>query len=141
MQPGGGRRPDDRISIQLAAGPSAAAWARNALTALDERVEPDLLADLRLLVSELVTNSVRHSAMAPAETVGLDVSVRGETVRVEVRDSGPGFEPRARVPGQSKAGGWGLFLVEKLADRWGVACNKFTRVWFEIDHAGTPAGA
>jgi hypothetical protein len=33
----------------------------------------------------------------------------------------------------TKVGGWGLFLVEKLADRWGVARNSLTRVWFEID--------
>jgi anti-sigma regulatory factor (Ser/Thr protein kinase) len=139
MHPERGRGPDEKISAQFEAGPSAAAWARNALTALEERVEPEPMADIRLLVSELVTNSVRHSSMAPADTVGLDVSVRGGTVRVEVRDSGTGFEPRPRVAGQSKAGGWGLFLVERLADRWGVVSNHFTRVWFEIDQAGAPS--
>ena len=121
------------ISVQLEAGPSAAAWARSALVPLEPRVEEECMADVRLLVSELVTNSVRHSEMAAPGTVGLDVSLDSGTIRVEVRDRGAGFDPRPRRAGQSKAGGWGLFLVERLADRWGVARNSFTRVWFEID--------
>ncbi|MEA2439656.1 MAG: serine/threonine-protein kinase RsbW [Thermoleophilaceae bacterium] len=121
------------ISIQLEAGPSAAAWARSALIPLEQQVDEECMADVRLLVSELVTNSVRHSHSEPPRTVGLDVSFDEDTIRVEVRDRGDGFEPRPRRAGQSKAGGWGLFLVERLADRWGVVRNSVTRVWFEID--------
>jgi anti-sigma regulatory factor (Ser/Thr protein kinase) len=128
----GSKGPGD-ISVQLEAGPSAAAWARSALIPLEERVDEDRMADVRLLVSELVTNSVRHSDMPPPGSVGLEVSLDSDTIRVEVRDRGPGFEPRPRHAGQSKAGGWGLFLVERLADRWGVMRNSFTNVWFEID--------
>jgi anti-sigma regulatory factor (Ser/Thr protein kinase) len=130
----------NRISVQFEAGPAAAAWARNALIAIDPHVESELMADVRLLVSELVTNSVRHSAMLATDTVGLDVVVDADTIHVQVCDSGTGFEPRPRRTGQSKAGGWGLFLVERLADRWGVARNGFTRVWFEID-SGHPRPA
>lgn len=130
---GNGSGDAGEISVQLEAGPSAAAWARSALVPLEQQVDEQCMADVRLLVSELVTNSVRHSDMPPPKTVGLDVSVDSATIRVEVRDRGPGFEPRARRAGQSKAGGWGLFLVERLADRWGVVRNHFTRVWFEID--------
>jgi anti-sigma regulatory factor (Ser/Thr protein kinase) len=128
------------ISVEFDAGPSAAAWARNALFALDQRVDEEVLADVRLLVSELVTNSVRHSDVGPGDTVGLDVTLDARRIRVEVSDSGRGFEPRPRKPGQSKAGGWGLFLVDRLADRWGVARNHFTHVWFEIDR-GRPRPA
>jgi anti-sigma regulatory factor (Ser/Thr protein kinase) len=130
---GNGSKAPGEISVQLEAGPSAAAWARSALVPLEPRVDDQCMADVRLLVSELVTNSVRHSDMAPPGTVGLDVALDSETIRVEVRDRGPGFDPRPRRPGQSKAGGWGLFLVERLADRWGVVRNSVTRVWFEID--------
>lgn len=132
---GNGSRPAGDISIELEASPSAAAWARSALVPLEEQVDEEHMADVRLLVSELVTNSVRHSDMPPPGTVGLDVSVDAETIRVEIRDRGPGFDPRPRRAGQSKAGGWGLFLVERLADRWGVVRNHFTQVWFEIDLA------
>jgi anti-sigma regulatory factor (Ser/Thr protein kinase) len=121
------------VSIQLEAGPSAAALARNALVPIERRVDEDLMADVRLLVSELVTNSVRHAEMPPPGTVNVDVSLDGRMIHVEVRDNGPGFEPSPRRDGQSKAGGWGLYLVERLADRWGVMRNSFTRVWFEID--------
>ena len=130
----------ERISVRFAAGPDAAASARNALAELDGRLEPAALDDIRLLVSELVTNSVRHSRTTDGKTIGLDVWVAGGTVRVEVFDDGIGFEPRPRQPGQSKAGGWGLYLVERLADRWGVVRNHFTRVWFEIDARGQRPG-
>jgi anti-sigma regulatory factor (Ser/Thr protein kinase) len=109
------------------------AWARNALLPLDQRLERVVMEDVRLLVSELVTNSVRHSSAHENDQVQLHVAVRDGTLFVQVADSGSGFEPRPREPGASKAGGWGLFLVEKLSDRWGVARNGLTSVWFEID--------
>ena len=58
----------------------------------------------------------------------------GQRLRVEVTDWGPGFTRGARPSRPADAvGGWGLVLVERLADRWGVMRNSFTRVWFEID--------
>jgi anti-sigma regulatory factor (Ser/Thr protein kinase) len=126
-------RSGDAVSVELQAGPEAAAWARNALFPVETRVEDGLMADVRLLVSELVTNSVRHSGTRPPDSVGLDVAVDSGTIRVEVRDGGAGFEPSPRDQDRSRAGGWGLYLVDRLADRWGVARNHATRVWFEID--------
>jgi anti-sigma regulatory factor (Ser/Thr protein kinase) len=126
-----------RINVEFESGPSAAAWARNCLLVLNPRLEPPVMEDVRLLVSELVTNSVRHSDMASSDPVQLDVSVSSRTVRVEVCDSGGGFEPHPRAPDETRAGGWGLLLVDKLSDRWGVASNTLTRVWFEIDLGGT----
>jgi anti-sigma regulatory factor (Ser/Thr protein kinase) len=131
-----GAETTNRISVQFQADPSAAAWARNALSAVDPQVEEALMADVRLLVSELVTNSVRHSDISKSDVVGLHVCLDADTIHVQVSDSGTGFEPRPRQPGQSKGGGWGLYLVEKLAHRWGVLRNGITRVWFEIDYAG-----
>ncbi|MDX6376441.1 MAG: serine/threonine-protein kinase RsbW [Gaiellaceae bacterium] len=124
---------NDAFTVELEAGPDAAAWARNALFAVEQQVEEDLMADVRLLVSELVTNSVRHSGVSPPDSVGLDVAVESGTIRVEVRDGGGGFDPRPRDTHRTTPGGWGLYLVDRLADRWGVARNHFTRVWFEID--------
>jgi anti-sigma regulatory factor (Ser/Thr protein kinase) len=133
---GAGRFSDDGdVSIHLEAGPSAAALARNALVPIEREVEEELMADVRLLVSELVTNSVRHADMPPPGRVSVEVSVDAGKIHVEVEDSGRGFEPQPRRRGHSKSGGWGLYLVERLADRWGVICNHFTRVWFEIDLA------
>jgi anti-sigma regulatory factor (Ser/Thr protein kinase) len=123
----------NRIEVEFEAGATAAASARNALLALDGRVRADLLNDIRLLVSELVTNSVRHSGVAPNETVRMQVQVTESTVRVEVADRGEGFEPVPRDADRSRPGGWGLYLVDQLADRWGVARDQMNRVWFEMD--------
>jgi anti-sigma regulatory factor (Ser/Thr protein kinase) len=123
------------ISVEFDAGPSAAGSARNALLALEGRLDGRLLEDLRLLVSELVTNSVRHPQIPPDALVRIDVRVTHQIVRVEVADEGGGFEPRPRDLDRNRPGGWGLYLVDRLADRWGVTRRGLTRVWFEIDRA------
>jgi anti-sigma regulatory factor (Ser/Thr protein kinase) len=140
-QPTQGSGVKNRIEVEFEAGPTAAASARNALLALDGRVEDALLADVRLLVSELVTNSVRHSGARPLDHVQIEVQVTRSTLRVEVADSGEGFEPKPRDNDRSRPGGWGLYLVDELADRWGVARNDLTRVWFEMDHSRAAPGA
>ena len=128
--------PGDGISLKLDSGPEAAAAARAALRVLEPKLEPEPMNDVRLLVSELVTNSIRHSeGPNSGSPVMLEVALSTDKLRVEVTDRGTGFEPHPREPGQSKASGWGLYLVDKLADRWGVIRNHITRVWFEIDTA------
>jgi anti-sigma regulatory factor (Ser/Thr protein kinase) len=122
-----------KISVEFDRGPTAASAARNALMALEDRLAPSLFDDMRLLVSELVTNSIRHAEGDTTGTVGLHVHVDGHKLRVEVTDAGDGFEPSPRTADQSKASGWGLYLVDRLADRWGVMRNSLTHVWFEID--------
>jgi anti-sigma regulatory factor (Ser/Thr protein kinase) len=122
------------LSARFTRGPAAAADARQALRALEQRLDPELLDDIRLLVSELVTNSIRHAPTGSRGEVGLDVSILDDRrLRVEVADPGSGFEPRPRTTEATKPGGWGLYLVDRIADRWGVARNSLTRVWFEID--------
>ena len=91
---------------------------------------------LRLLVSELVTNSVRHVS-GSARPVVLAVSIGARAIHVEVRDGGAGFKPGKPKP-RGADGGFGLFLVERMASRWGVDTRDGTRVWFELDL--TPGG-
>jgi anti-sigma regulatory factor (Ser/Thr protein kinase) len=88
---------------------------------------------LRLLVSELVTNSIRH-VTGSKHPVVLEVRIGERNVRVEVHDGGAGFEPGTPEP-RGAAGGFGLFLVERMASRWGVERRDGTRVWFELDLA------
>ena len=132
---GGARTASAGITVELEPGATAASEARAALAALDGRIDRDALDDVRLLVSELVTNSVRHSGVGPGDRVRLTVASRGDKVRVEVVDPGSGFEPRPRTADQEKGSGWGLHLVERLAARWGVESGRRTRVWFEIETA------
>ena len=121
---------DDAVSLSLDGGPEAAAHARRALTRLRGDLEPPVMETMRLLVTELIANSVKH---AGSDAVALKVAVGRGAVLVEVRDEGPGFVPTGRSAGQDDASGWGLYLVDRLADRWGVAREESaTRVWFEL---------
>jgi anti-sigma regulatory factor (Ser/Thr protein kinase) len=87
------------------------------------------MARLRLLVTELVANSVRHARGTP-----IDVRVRleGDLVRTDVSDGGAGFDPPDADPNPLKSAGWGLFLVRKMATRWGSEPATGT-VWFELE--------
>ena len=95
------------------------------------QVDADALAELRLLVSELVTNAVRHGPPRGTE-VELEVRLEGPRARVDVIDGGRGFVPPGPPPDPGRAGGWGLVVVDRLADRWGVETDRGTRVWLEF---------
>jgi anti-sigma regulatory factor (Ser/Thr protein kinase) len=104
--------------------------------------ERDTSAEMRqrmvLLISELVSNSVVHSGLVAPEEV--DVSIRRipRGLHVEVIDQGGGIEtspePTRRHPSM---GGYGLRLVDTMADRWGYS-NHPTRVWFELMGEAAP---
>src|SRR5437660_209209 len=83
---------NSEVSFELAGGPYAVTAARLALTDLESHVDDSLAFDVRLLVSELVTNSVQHAGVGPDDSIMLVVRLNDELVRVEVRDGGPGFE-------------------------------------------------
>ncbi|MDQ3587078.1 MAG: ATP-binding protein [Actinomycetota bacterium] len=87
---------------------------------------------LRLVVSEVVTNSVRHGHGGQDRCVELTVEVAPRRLRLEIADEGPGFEPTAPPGAPDRPGGWGLVLVDSLADRWGVETSPGTRVWLEM---------
>jgi serine/threonine-protein kinase RsbW len=76
--------------------------------------------DAEMIVSELFTNAVRHTA---SRVVGceLRLDAGGGIVRLEVADQGQGMsEPRSREAGVDEEGGRGLLLVEVLSETWGV---------------------
>ena len=119
------------MSFELAGGPYAVTAARLALADLESQLDASVAFDVRLLVSELVTNSVQHASVAAEDSIVLVVSINDETVRVTVSDDGPGFVPPTSPPPEDADAGWGLFLVEQLADSWGVG-ESGKGVWFEI---------
>ncbi len=125
----------------------AAGMARRALDGLDVHLTAEMLASVRLLVTELVTNSLRHAGMDEEDQVVLAVCVTDEDVRVEVGDPGGGFEPQTDRGALEREDGWGLYLVDRLADRWGVTREPQTTVWLEMDlkplaaTADTPAAS
>jgi len=127
------------IETRLPQEPASVAEARGALEPIEPHLDADTLGTLRLLVSELVTNSVRHGQAERAGEIELSVSVSEETVRVEIADPGPGFEVSPRAEAQDQGSGWGLHFVEVLSDRWGTERDESMRVWFELTAEGAPA--
>src|SRR3989442_12817054 len=107
----------------------AAGAARHWLDQMVSDVDGSLLDDLKLLVSELVTNSVRHARIDPRDQIWLTVGVTSDRVRVQVCDGGMGFMPRPVIPSLHSASGWGLFFVGRLAHRWGISRDDWTCVW------------
>jgi anti-sigma regulatory factor (Ser/Thr protein kinase) len=129
------------LHLRLRPGPEAAGEGRHALDRLEDSLGHEQLSELRLLVSELLTNSVRHGVDGRS-WIKLDVEVEPEAVRVVVTDNGPGFEPDPEpTPHLDRPGGWGLCLVDRLASRWGVERRGNTAVWFELDRDGQFASA
>ncbi len=123
---------DRLLTRSFAADRGAPGQARLALRALTGHVGRERCEDVRLLVSELVTNSLRHTGTSG---IRLEVWASDRVIRVEVADDGDGFDvPGAPVPGD--ASGWGLFMVDRLADDWGVDSGTQTRVWFELSREG-----
>jgi anti-sigma regulatory factor (Ser/Thr protein kinase) len=130
MSPDTDRRVEDGMTLRLQGNPDAAAHARQALARLRSDIDSPLMETLRLLVTELVTNSVTH---ARADNVILKVLVANKAVWTEVTDEGPGFDPGDGNYQAEEHPGWGLFLVERLANRWGVNHEgRSTKVWFEL---------
>ena len=91
-------------------------------------LSPSDLDDIKLMVSELVTNGIVHRPPENDVPVMLDLCVNGD-IRCAVLDQGPGFFARVRDDARR---GWGLRLVEQLSDRWGMQCSpRRNEVWFE----------
>ena len=123
-----------QIDLRLNPNSEAVLAARHSLDRFDGLLLPEKLEDVRLVVSELVTNSVRHAGLSPDEQISLAVAISGGSVRGRVCDPGPGFEkPTEPKPRTDLSGGWGLPIVERISDRWGIKRNGCACVWFEID--------
>jgi len=130
QSPGSG----DRFGFLLNGGQEAAAQARRALVAGDGKLPAAARADVLLLLTELVTNAVRHGAVGPDQSLRVDVWQWPRRVRVEVVDPGTRFTQVRPGSRGDESGGWGLFLVDRIADSWGVArAVAGTCVWFEIE--------
>lgn len=125
-----------RVDLRLAPDPEAPAHARRSVEDVADGLDQEALETLRLLVSELVTNSVRHARLERTQWIDLCLEAYDHTVRVSVTDPGVGFNPPVATPRPGEPSGWGLYLVEQMADRWGIDRDGTTQVWFELERAG-----
>ena len=124
-----------QISVNIPVQPEAVAMARDAVVqaVVDQRSSAQRIDDLRLLTSEIVTNALRHAGMGSQDSLVVGVEISQDRVRVQVADHGQGFDPAGlEAPAADRVGGWGLVLVQQLADRWGVIRNDPNFVWFEL---------
>jgi PAS domain S-box-containing protein len=90
------------------------------------------LYDIRVLVSELVTNAVRHGGSDEDHPVRVNLGICDHHVRIEVRDPGPGFDRPEKPTPRPEGGGNGLLMVQAIASRWDVDRADGTCVWFEV---------
>ncbi len=112
------------VTLRVQSNASAPRLSRSHLADLKPSLEPRY-DDVLLLVSELVTNSVRHSG---SQDIDVRVSTEDGHIRVEVSDSGPGFDAA-----QPRGDGLGIDIVDKLAERWGYSSGERFTVWAELE--------
>jgi anti-sigma regulatory factor (Ser/Thr protein kinase) len=125
---------------ELAATAEAPTLARRWLDGIsDLRVLGQVAFDVRLLVTELVANSVRHAGLDESDLITVMLELSGSRVRVEVRDPGDGFAFPARPQKLDGEGGRGLQIVAAIAHRWGIERSEPIAVWFEIELQRTTA--
>jgi anti-sigma regulatory factor (Ser/Thr protein kinase) len=117
------------LSLQLPCDERAPGTVRDAL---DESSDTDwALGDAMLIANELVTNAVLHSGCSGEHRLHVAVTRQPERLVIRVRDPGlSGSEVRGRQPGAD--GGWGLAIVDELAQRWGADRTEGYCVWAEV---------
>jgi anti-sigma regulatory factor (Ser/Thr protein kinase) len=122
----------ERQTFTFAPAPESVPHARECVVGLAEPFVDDArIPDLRLVISEVITNAVRHGGEGDMLVA---VTPKAGYLCVQVTDTGDGFAPRPRAYEPDEDGGFGLFLVEQLTRRWGLTReNSNTRVWFEFD--------
>jgi anti-sigma regulatory factor (Ser/Thr protein kinase) len=123
----------ETVVMQLDPTPAAVKRARDAMDRFRGQLSDRTIEDARLLISELVTNSLRHASLRLDQPIEITFDVDGRRLHVEVIDQGSGFAPRPNMAGAMRGSGWGLILVAQLATTWGMSSNGDTRVWFELE--------
>jgi anti-sigma regulatory factor (Ser/Thr protein kinase) len=133
----------DLVELVIALDTRAPGAARDfVVLCLEQRVAASELDSAQLLVSELVTNSFRHSG-APMDDVIVSVELMPRWFRVGVQDSGTDAVIAARPADLVTGGGLGLNLVRMLSERWGVErpAGGGTQVWAQLTRGPDGAGS
>jgi serine/threonine-protein kinase RsbW len=119
------------LSLELPATVHAPARARQAVreAARTSGVDADERWRVEMIITELVSNAVKHGPGGPVEVA---IQAGGNGMRGEVADPGSGIRQfRLDRRRATEEGGRGLFLVDALSDSWGLSDDR-SRVWFEV---------
>jgi anti-anti-sigma factor len=123
----------ERVVLELMVSDRAPGQARREVhEAIDGKLSESESEVAVLLTSELVTNAVLHPKHRDGGSIGLRISSDLGRIRVEVADSGHGFDPAELKRNDDAAGGRGLLLVARGAARWGTNRDGRFWVWFEL---------
>lgn len=129
----------ERVVLELpvsdAAPRQARAEVREAIAGQLSQAESEIAV---LITSELVTNAVLHPQHQAGDSIRLRIGTDAGRVRIEVADSGRGFEPAELTPDDDAPGGRGLVIVDRGATRWGTSRNDRFSVWFELTQDRAP---
>jgi anti-sigma regulatory factor (Ser/Thr protein kinase) len=123
----------DSVELDLLPDPGSLSIARRALERLD--LPPGLLDNAKLLSSELITNAIKHAGLGPEDPIRLTATWTGRRLRVVVRHRGsaPASEVVGAIrPSPGAESGWGLFIVDRAASRWGTNLGGRPGYWFEL---------
>jgi anti-sigma regulatory factor (Ser/Thr protein kinase) len=89
--------------------------------------------DAMLVLSELVSNAVKHAAPLPSGEIAVRWEVRDDLLHIEITDGGAGSRPHASVAALSALGGRGLDIVRSVSAQWGVTEDEdCVTVWAEV---------
>jgi anti-sigma regulatory factor (Ser/Thr protein kinase) len=119
----------------LTRDPGTPSQGRRLLESALDAVPESVLADAQLLLTEVLSNAILHGSANADARLEVSVETDDSTVRVTVTDRSPRFtRPSIHRPDSSAASGWGLYLLERMATRWGVegVPDKGSAVWFEL---------
>ena len=129
-------------AVLLPYTPSSVAEARHRLVSdlAAAGVYETAVGDAALIITELLSNAIRHAAPLPGALVRVTWTVDHDAVRVAVSDAGDGPLPHVTEPAPGAPGGRGLGIVETLSDHWGVLRdNGETTVWALLSVPHVPA--
>jgi anti-sigma regulatory factor (Ser/Thr protein kinase) len=119
--------------IALPAGSTAPRAARQFIAhCLARFLVSPILHDTQLLVSELVTNCLRHGDLGERDAVLVRIHLAAEILRVEIENPGTAGVVALKSPDPRAGRGFGLQLLELVATHWGVSRGHNTTVWFEM---------
>jgi hypothetical protein len=124
------------VELVLPPRPTSAVRARQELGVFRDVLGETRLADLRLLISELVVEAIGGFGGVPSESITVRANGDSDRVRAAVRAAASSFPTSSTSPQPGEAG-WSLYLVERVSDSWGLTRDHGSAtVWLELSFAG-----
>jgi anti-sigma regulatory factor (Ser/Thr protein kinase) len=129
--------------VLLPAAPTSVAVARHRLTEelLAVGIFDAAVCDAALVLSEMLSNAIRHARPLNGSWLRVAWSVDGESIEVAVSDGGSPTRPRPAHASRSSLGGRGISIIEHLSSTWGVRAHDGMLTVWAILPARSPVGA